>query len=257
MSQEWDEATISDHLVVRQRQRGYRFGLDALLLATDLPELPDGSHVWELGAGHGAVALSVAAREPGLEVVALERHDGLLALLRHNVEANGSRVEVRQGDVRERKALPHATASLVLCNPPYYNIKSSRVSEDGERAAARHELHGGLGDFVRAAAKLLVPRGVFRMVSPPERRAEAMREASAAGMGVERLRFVHDQHGQPAYLFEVECRKEGRAELEVRAPLVVREADGRYTEEVARRVAGAAVRRPAEGLVQRVRARRR
>jgi tRNA1Val (adenine37-N6)-methyltransferase len=257
VSQGWDEAVISDHLTLRQRARGYRFGLDALLLATDLPELPEGARVWELGAGQGAVALSVAAREPGWEVVALERHEGLLGLLRHNVEANASGVEVREGDVRERGVLPHATAQLVLCNPPYYKPDSRRVAEDGERAAARHELHGGLGDFARAAAKLLAPRGVFRLVLPPDRLADVMREAAGAGLGVERLRFVHDREGEPAYLCEVGCRKEGRAALEVRAPLVVRGADGRYTEEVARRVAGAAVREPSAELVRRVRAARR
>ena len=257
MSQEWDEAVISDHLVVRQRRRGYRFGLDALLLATDLPDLPDGSRVWELGAGQGAVALSVGAREPGWQIVALERHDGLLGLLRHNIESNGSEVQARAGDVRERKELPHAVATLVLCNPPYYKADSYRLGEDVERAGARYELHGGLGDFVRAAAKLLMPRGVLKMVLPPERLADAMREAAEIGMGVERLRFVHDREGQSAYLFELECRKGGRAALEVRAPLVVREADGRYTEEVARRVAGAAVREPSDELVRRVRVARR
>ncbi len=252
IEEEWDEAVISNDLVVRQRIKGYRFGLDALLLATDLPEPGEGAVVWELGAGQGAVALSVAAREPGWEVVALERHEGLLAALRENIERNGSRVRALEGDVRERAALPHGVAQLVLCNPPYFNPNSRRVSEDGERACARYELHGGLGDFARAAAKLLAPRGVFKVIAPPERLEDVLREASSAGLGAERVRFVHDTAQASAYLCEVWCRRGGKAVLEVRAPLVVRGEDGRYTGEVASRVAGAATRAPSEELSRRV-----
>lgn len=56
---------ISDRLKIRQSRKGYRFGLDALLLSTDLPELgEDAPVVYELGAGQGAVSLSIASREP-------------------------------------------------------------------------------------------------------------------------------------------------------------------------------------------------
>ena len=127
-----------------------------------------------------------------------------------------------------------------------------RPSADEERACARYELHGGLSDFVDAAYAALEARGVFKVVLPPERFVEFSGLVSARGMGLERLRFVHDRDGVPAYLFEAWCRKGGRAELEVSPPLVVRGADGRYCEEVARRVAGAAVREPSRALVERV-----
>ena len=126
---------ISDTLTIAQHRPGYRFGLDALLLATDLPALDPGAAVWELGAAQGAVILSVASRRPDVRAVAVERHEGLLDLLAQNVARNdlSARVTILGADLRTLKPSPHAhAADLVLCNPPYFkpsaNCRSNTFS---------------------------------------------------------------------------------------------------------------------------------
>ena len=49
-----------------------------------------------------------------------------------------------------------------------------------ERAAARHELHGGVAAFVAAAASVLAPRGCMKMVLPPSRLGQLMAALEAA-----------------------------------------------------------------------------
>ena len=112
-----------------------------------------------------------------------------------------------------------------------------------ERAAARHELHGGLGAFVAAAGAALAPRGLLKLVLPPTRLPDLAAALAASGLTLRSLRFVHAAPGEGAHLFEATAGAAGAAGAgcAVVAPLYVRGADGRYTLEAARRIAGAAV----------------
>jgi tRNA1Val (adenine37-N6)-methyltransferase len=237
---------ISDHLTIYQTRGGYRFGQDALLLATDLPAgLSESPLIVDLGAAMGPVALSVASRLPAARVIAVERQASMLALLRANIEVNGlgQRVEALEADVREARAqLPAHVAELVLCNPPYFVAGSHLASQHGERAAARHELHGVLEDFVAAAFHLLRPGGWLKLVAPPIRLPAVMAAPRVRGdLQLVSMRCLHDRSDRPAYLVEYLMRRGGAHALEIRPPLIIHEAEGRYTEEAHARIQGAAV----------------
>jgi tRNA1Val (adenine37-N6)-methyltransferase len=252
---------ISGRLYLEQPPRGsYRFGLDALLLATDLPPLADGARVVDLGAGHGAVALSIAARERdrGVELRAVERQETLVEMLRRNVVRNGleESVEVVVGDLREHRdglLAPHS-AELVVANPPFRPVGRGRISDDPVRAAAHVELFGTLGDFLSAAAYVLVPRGWCKMIVPPRRLRDLFAARAETDLDVESLRFVHTRPGREAYLVEVVLRRGGTPEISVAAPLLVHQGAGpRWSREVARRVAGAARRDPSPASIEAMR----
>ena len=112
-----------------------------------------------------------------------------------------------------------------------------------ERTAARHELHGGLDGFVIAARAALAPRGLLKLVLPPARLPDLLPVLAACGMQLRSLRFVHAAPGEKAHLFEavVGVGGGGGTGCAVVAPLFIRGADGRYTLEAARRIAGAAL----------------
>ena len=112
-----------------------------------------------------------------------------------------------------------------------------------ERTAARHELYGGLDGFVIAAREALAPRGLLKLVLPPARLPNLLPVLAACGMQLRSLRFVHAAPGEKAHLFEAVAGAGGGGGTgcAVVAPLYVRGADGRYTLEAARRIAGAAL----------------
>lgn len=225
-------------LSIWQRKKGYRFNLDALLLATDLPEIADDATVVELGAGQGVVALTIAYQNPQMRVVALERQPSLLELLRKNIEENElSNVEVVAGDLREHRDLltPH-TAELVVCNPPYFAPGHRRPSPVRERAEARHELHGGIVDFVAAAAYVLEQRGWLKIFTPPLRMMDALGAAQATDLSPETLRFFHAFDDDDAYLVEYVWRRGGAPDFAVRPPLYIYQSPGLYSPEVAGRI---------------------
>ena len=211
----------------------------------------------------------------------MERQPSLLALLAHNAARAGlapPRFAAVAADVRDAAALPKGTAALVLANPPFFPPQARRAGAfamprvhgplsrhvttgaqasmqgpggESERAAARHELHGGLGAFVAAASAALAPRGLLKLVLPPPRLADLVGALDAAGLTLRSLRFVHAAPGEGAHLFEAIAGAGGAAGsgCAVAAPLFVRGADGRYSLEAASRIAGAALP-PDEALTE-------
>ena len=236
-------------LEILQHERGWRFGLDALLLATDLPQLPEEPTVVELGAAQGVVALCVARQHPDARVVAVERQEALFELLEQNIALNGldERIEAVRGDIREFRDLlePHS-ADLVLCNPPYFRRGERRPSKHPERAAARHELHGELKDFVEASRYVLDQRGRMKMIVPPLRLPDLIAAVEEGDLSLETLRFFHSRHDSTAYLVEAVCRRGGAPDLQIEPPLYIYRNAEDYTEEVQRRIEQAP--RPSEEL---------
>lgn len=235
---------ISDgSLEIIQHRRGFRFGLDALLLATDLPTLPDDATVVDLGAAQGTVGLCIASRHPQWDVICVERQPQLAALLGENIAHNelSTRVRAVEADLREFRARFDAhSADLVVCNPPYYRAGQRRPSENPERASAHHELHGTLADFVRAAAYILKQRGWFKVIVPPVRMPDLLQAVRETDLSLDTTRFFHSRADEDAYLLETVFRRGGAPDVRVRPPLYIyRDADD-YSDEVESRVTRAA-----------------
>jgi release factor glutamine methyltransferase len=84
--------------------------------------------VVDLCAGSGAIALAISAARPDARVIAVERSPSALSWARRNVvqhmDAGGTRVELRGGDVFDQRLLFDlgGKADLVTANPPYVPV---------------------------------------------------------------------------------------------------------------------------------------
>jgi tRNA1Val (adenine37-N6)-methyltransferase len=227
-------------LKIRQTRSGYRFSLDALLLARFVTVRP-GDAVADLGSGNGVIALILAHFYPDLTVTAVELQRGMAQRARANVGLNGygSRIKILCGDVRQiaRLAAPESHGAVV-CNPPYREPTSGRVSPDPEKRLARHEIVGRLMDFACAGAYLLPANGRMAVIYPANRAVDLLGTMREANIEPKRLRMVHSFAGAEASLVLVEGVKGGRNGIEVLAPLVIYEKGKQYGAEVASLLAG-------------------
>jgi release factor glutamine methyltransferase len=126
--------------------------------------------VVDLGAGSGAIALSLAHEHPGARVTAVERDPDAIEWTRHNAAARaaaGDRpVDVLAGDMTDPTLLPEldGAVDLVVSNPPYVpdGARVPREVADHDPPLALWGGPDGL-DVVRgllvAAARLLRPGG--------------------------------------------------------------------------------------------------
>lgn len=219
---------------VYQSKAGYRFSLDALLLA-DFPAVRTCSRILELGAGSGVVSLLLAKRYPRAKVAGVEIQDGLYGRAVRNAEVNGlsGRVEFVHMDLKKfPKAMPAEGFDMVVMNPPFRKPDTGRISPGDERAAARHELTANLRDIVKVSSVMLKNRGRLVMVHHPARLPELLRLMHTYNLEPKRLRMVHSHTKDEARMVLVEAVKAGAEGLKVLPPLFVYESERVYTAEM-------------------------
>ena len=215
-----------------QRTDEFCFSMDAVLLA-HFPRLTGRERVLDLGTGTGVIPLLVADHVAHITAVELSPVQASLAV--RNVRMNNliDKITVREGDYRAPSALfACGEYDLVFSNPPYRAVTSGAVSM-GARAMARHEITATLADTVRAAAYALRHGGRLAMVHLPERLSEIVLALHLEGLAVKRLQMVQPRADRPPNLMLLEAVKGASpAGLRHEPALIVRDADGSYTEEI-------------------------
>ncbi len=229
------DTLLGGRLICCQHRQGYRFSIDAILLARFSLLRPDTS-VLDLGAGSGVVGILAAFLQPSISLTFYELQPSLVALIRRNITENNlmSRCIVVPGDVRQRQGLQPESMDLVVCNPPYGKLHSGRLNPGSEQAIARHELQGTLVDFVQCAAFSVKNKSRVAFVYPARRLPFLLSTLQQFRLQPKRLRLVHSYPGSVAKLLLVEAVKNGGEELEVLPPLFIyQQKDGEYNEETA------------------------
>lgn len=224
--------------LLQPKRRGFRAGLDSLLLAASLPATRQGPAA-DLGAGAGAAGLAAAVRCPGLRISLIENDSLMAELARRSVALPGNAALAARLTVVEADLLGGRAARLaagladggfrtVLTNPPFHPA-GGRRSPDALRDAAR-AVRGPrfLTEWIRTAAALLETGGLFAMIARPDG-LEDILSAAANRLGDLRIVPVHSRAGHPAIRILVHARKGSRAMLSLLPPVVLNDAGGQAT----------------------------
>jgi tRNA1(Val) A37 N6-methylase TrmN6 len=222
-----EDRLLGGRVLLRQPARGFRAGLDAVLLAAFVPARP-GARVLEAGCGSGAGFLCLAARVAGLDMVALEREAPMARLARENAVANGVAAEVIEGDVGNlalARALP--PCDHAFANPPYW--PGGTPPPGATRRAATHEDGAALADWARFLSASLRAGGTASLVLPAARFDAGVAALRAAGCGAITLLPVAPRGGAAAKRVLLRGRRGGRGPARILPPLVLHDADGAFT----------------------------
>ncbi len=223
-------------LFILQKTKGFRFGLDAVILS-DFAQIRPHDRVADLGTGTGILPLLLYGREPSAVFDAVELQKEMADAAARSVRGNGleGKITVHCHDVRSiRTLLPSGAYSLVVCNPPYEARDDSRLPETAALRTAKTETECTLADVARAAKWLLKNGGRLCLCLPPKRMAEAFETLKDARIEPKRLRLVHSRADRPAWLMLLEGYLNGRPGLTVMPPLIVRDSDGQDSAEIKR-----------------------
>jgi tRNA1(Val) A37 N6-methylase TrmN6 len=230
------DAFFHGRVVISQPKRGYRFSVDAPLLADFLPAGLEPA--LEVGCGSGVVSLLALHREKFAAVTALEIQPGLAELAERNAVDNRrqDRLRVVRGDFRER--FPEfAGCRLVFSNPPFLPVGRGRLSADPQVRQAKFELTLGPIELAQLAARILAPDGSLCLIVPFDRGASLLTAAETAGLTLFRRRAVQPAPGRPPNRVLLDLRRAGTPAPDL-APLVVFREPGRYSLEMERIFAG-------------------
>lgn len=231
-----DDGFLGGRLRLLQPAKGYRAGIDAVLIAAAVPAR-QGERVLEAGAGVGVASLCLAARVPGVEIAGLELQPDLVRVARENARRNdfSARVTFHEGDigqpVRDLAALGLEPQSWhhVFANPPFHDPNASTLPPDAGKARAHATLGSDLGDWVRFLCVMARPKGTVTFIHRADALA-ALLVALEGHVGGMEIFPLWPAAGKPASRVIVRGHRGSRAPLVLRPGLVLHGRDGRFTE---------------------------
>lgn len=233
------DSLFSGAVICRQFQNGYRFSVDAVLVA-HFYEPAKEEKVLDLGTGSGIIGLILMYRwaDRIASLHALEYQKQLCELAEKNFQDNnfGDTCTCIRGDVKNIARLFQAESfSLVICNPPFYRQDHGRQSKGEESRIARHQVTADIDDFTRAAAYAVKNGGTVVFIYPAEQFTTLSDALSGARLEIKQLRFVYSYPGttDEARLVLVKCIKNGGKGVKVLAPLYIyNRKNGDYSPEM-------------------------
>ena len=219
-------------LRICQREKGYRFSIDALLLASFFQEKP-GENILEIGPGSGIISFILAVRTPTVRINGLEIQADLADMARRNTVLNNlsERVFIETGDIRQ--VSPKHFFDAAVFNPPYRKINTGRTNNLLQKAIARHEITGSLKDFLHGSYRLLKPSGRVAFIYPATRGAEAISAMLREKIEPKRLRVVYSYPNSAGQFLLMEGIKDGGEELHILPPLFIYGEGKTYSPEMA------------------------
>jgi len=217
---------LGRRILVRQPERGFRSGLDAVMLAAAVPAQA-GHRVLELGSGAGVASLCLASRVSACDVTGAEIDPVLVQLGNENSAGNrlADRVRFVAADIADLPGGLRREFDHVFCNPPFHGDDGERSPDEG-RARATHA--GDLRDWMNIGLKRTVSNGTFTAILRADRLGEAMDALGSQGLSIFPL---WPKQGEPAKRVILQMRKTARTPLRLLAGLVLHETDGRPTQE--------------------------
>lgn len=227
---------LEGRIQVVQERSGYRFSLDAVILAY-YAQPRQSDRVLDLGTGCGIVPLIMAYRHPGITVHGVEIQNRLAAIAEKNVTLNQmtDRICILGMDMKDLSQNETAgPMDLIVANPPYRMDHSGRKNPDRQRAVARHEIKITLDGVVAVARRMLKTRGRFQVIISTERLIDLVCLMRRSSIEPKRIRMIHSKRGLNAKMVWVEGVKAAKQGLTVQPPLYVYKRDGRYTRMVER-----------------------
>ena len=208
------DAFLGGRLTIRQPRRGYRAGVDPVLLAASVDARP-GQSVLDLGCGVGAAALCLGRRVGGLTLTGLEIQPECARLARLNAKENGIAMTVVEGDLADMPApLRQERFDHVIANPPYLDRRAGTPAADSRREAAIGE-GAALEVWVRQAAKRCAPKGRASFIVRADRLPDLLCAARRHLGSLDLLPLV-PRRGAAASLAVLRGRKGGRGAFRLR-----------------------------------------
>ena len=213
------DSFLDGRLRIIQSRRGYRFSVDALLLA-EFVSIKSEDFVVDLGAGCGIISLFLALKSEVGYIFGLELQEELASQARRNIMLNEleKKITIIQGDLRHLPMAP-GFAHVVVCNPPFRKEKSGRINPDPIKAIARHEIAVSLDDIVAAGKALLKPGGRFSLIYPANRLTEIFAKMRIHELEPKKLQIIFPDSYSHAKLAMIEGRLQGKSGLKILPPI--------------------------------------
>ncbi|MFQ6081888.1 MAG: tRNA1(Val) (adenine(37)-N6)-methyltransferase [Candidatus Aminicenantia bacterium] len=222
-------------ILVLQKKKGYRFSIDAPLLA-DFIQTRKSDELLELGTGSGIISLLLTIK-PLKKIIALEIQESLADLAQRNVILNNlqKKITILHGDLSSFSL--EKRFDVIFSNPPYQKWGTGNLSPSLEKTVARHEIKCDINDILTTTARLLKKRGRAYFIYRIMREEDFKTALDKTELKIKKIRYVKPKFNSPANLFLVELDFVSNSS-EILPPLIIYNEQQKYTEEIQEIFAG-------------------
>jgi tRNA1Val (adenine37-N6)-methyltransferase len=223
-------------LVIIQKNQGFKFGIDAVLLA-NFVQVKKNDLVLDIGTGTGIIPILLSGKTQACKIVGIEIQQEMAEMARRSVELNGlgGRVEIIHGDIKKgNEYFTHSSFNVVVSNPPYMKKGGGLLNLYDSKAIARHEIACTLEDIIKEGSRVVANKGRLAMVHRPERMVDVVYLMRKYAIEPKLIRFIHPYENTEPNLFLIQGIKGGNPGLKIQKPLYIYENDGelRYSDEI-------------------------
>ena len=210
---------LGGEVKILQPRKGYRAGIDSVLLAASVPAV-SGDSVLDLGCGAGTAAICLGRRVPGLTISGLELQREYATLARRNSILNNQRFEILEGDVGNPPAhLKRMSFDHVVANPPYFLPDQGTASPISGKNVSRR-LSEPLSVWIDCALRRLAEGGWLTIVLLAER-IPALLSSMDGRTGSIVAKPIYPHLGGNAGRFVVRAQKSSEGAFRVAHPLLL------------------------------------
>lgn len=221
-------------LFLIQKEDGFRFGTDAVLLA-DYAKSIKSTKTLDLCTGSGIVPILLSNKTDTPEFHAVEIQKDIADMAKRSVDYNnlGERIHIFEGDLKNAPLNFSASSfDLITCNPPYMKSGSAILNQTDTKIISRHEVLCTLEDIIKVSARLLKYNGHLVMIHRPNRLTDVLSQMRNNFIEPKVLRFIHTSPEKPPILFIIDGMLRAKSDMKILAPLIMYDDEGHETSEL-------------------------
>lgn len=229
-----DDLQLNNFKII-QRNDGFCFGIDSVLLSDFAKSIKKNSIVLDLGTGTGILGILLCAKTELKKITGIEIQTDIADMAKRSIKLNNldGKFDIINDNIKNLdKILKIDSYDYIVTNPPYKKANSGKTNENKVKLISRHEIEADLSDFIKMSFKLLKDRGTLFMVHRSERLVDIVSEMRKYKMEPKRIRFVYSNNMSESKLILIEAVKNGKSFLKIDKPLYVYKEDGNYTDEI-------------------------
>lgn len=229
-----DDLEFKD-LKIIQKNDGFCFGIDSVLLSDFAKEIRNNSKVLDLGTGTGILSILLTGKTNLSKIYGIELQKDIADMAKRSVILNKlqDKVEILNMDINNLENIFELNSfDAIVTNPPYKNENTGKINDNEYKYISRHETTANLSDFIKMSFKMLKDKGSLYMVHRPERLVDIIYELRINKLEPKNIRFVYSSINKEPKLVLIKAVKNANKFLKVEKPLLVYDENGNYTKEI-------------------------
>ncbi len=223
------------NLKIIQNKKGFRFGIDSILLSDFAKEIKPNTKVLDLGTGTGIIATLLCEKTNLKEIIGVEIQKEVYKMAQKSIILNQleNKFKIVNEDILNlNKIFEKNMFDAIVTNPPYKKKDTGIKNEEEKKIISRHETTANLEDFIKISKDLLRDKGEFYMVHRTDRLVDILSIMRSYKIEPKIMRFVYSNKNSEPKLVLIKGVKNAKPFLKVEKNLYIYNTDGKYTEEL-------------------------